>query len=81
MLFYHAGSFMSRDDLSAGAITYHPAGFPHGPHPKALATAMAGTRTHTDEVAVMLDTRQPLEAGEAADAIETVGYVDSWKTA
>ena len=80
VLFYHAGQFMSRDDLAAGAITWHPAGFPHGPHPKALKAAMEGSRSRTDEVAVMLDTRRPLELGDAAAAIETPGYVDSWRT-
>ena len=80
VLFYHAGDFMSRDGVAAGAITFHPAGFPHGPHPKALETAISGTRSHTDEVAVMLDTRRPLETGEAAAEIENADYVDSWRT-
>ncbi|HEB89558.1 MAG TPA: homogentisate 1,2-dioxygenase [Deltaproteobacteria bacterium] len=80
VLFYHAGDFMSRDDIAAGAITFHPSGFPHGPHPKALATAMKASRSHTDEVAVMLDTRKPLEIGEAAPGIENPDYVDSWRT-
>ncbi len=80
VLFYHTGDFVSRDDLSAGAITFHPAGFPHGPHPKALKAAMKATRSHTDEVAVMLDTRRPLEVGEAAVGIEDADYVDSWRT-
>ena len=80
VLFYHAGDFMSRDDVVAGAVTFHPAGFPHGPHPKALETAMKGARRRTNEVAVMLDTRQPLEIGEAAAEIENPDYVDSWRT-
>ena len=80
VLFYHAGDFMSRDDISVGAVTWHPAGFPHGPHPKALRTAMEGTRSHTDEVAVMLDSRRPLDAGAAASEIESSDYVDSWRT-
>ena len=78
VLFYHAGRFTSRDGIVAGSITWHPSGFPHGPHPKALATALARERSRTDEVAVMLDARRPLAAGDAADALEIEGYVDSW---
>jgi homogentisate 1,2-dioxygenase len=33
----------------------------------------------TDEVAVMIDTRDALEIGEAAQQVEWSGYVDSWK--
>ena len=82
VLFYHAGQFMSRDDLAPGALTWHPAGFSHGPHPKALKAAMdvGAIRSHTEEVAVMLDARQPLECGSAALMIETPGYVDSWRS-
>ena len=36
VLFYHDGDFFSRDNLHAGMMTFHPAGFPHGPHPKAI---------------------------------------------
>ena len=32
-----------------------------------------------DEVAVMIDSRDPLEIGAAAASIEWSGYVDSWK--
>ena len=34
----------------------------------------------TDEYAVMIDTRDPLEVGEVAAMIENTAYVDSWKT-
>jgi homogentisate 1,2-dioxygenase len=33
----------------------------------------------TDEYAVMIDTRDPLEAAEAASAVEWKDYVHSWK--
>ena len=33
----------------------------------------------TDEYAVMIDTRDPLEVGEAAGPVENSAYVDSWK--
>lgn len=77
VLFYHRGRFLSRDDIGPGMLTLHPAGFPHGPHPKALRAA--GTRAHTDEVAVMVDTRDALDIGPAASAAEIAGYAESWR--
>ena len=35
----------------------------------------------TDEYAVMIDTRDPLDVGDGAAAVENAAYVDSWKTA
>ena len=32
----------------------------------------------TDEYAVMIDTRDPLNIGEAAEPAEVASYVDSW---
>ena len=53
VLFYHRGDFFSRDNIHAGMVTLHPCGFPHGPHPKALAGALKPKKPETDEVAVM----------------------------
>ncbi len=79
VLFYHAGNFFSRDNIHPGMVTWHPAGFPHGPHPKAYKTAMEYARKETDEVAVMVDTRDPLDLLADGAAVEWPGYVDSWK--
>lgn len=79
VLFYHQGDFFSRDNIERGMVTFHPAGFTHGPHPKAFAAGRQATKTFTDEVAVMLDTRDALEIGEAASAVENADYVNSWK--
>jgi len=80
LLFYHRGAFLSRQGqgLGAGAISLHPAGCTHGPHPEALAAALRRERTDTDEVAVMLDARDPLEIGAAAAALEIAGYAETW---
>jgi len=80
VLFYHAGDFFSRDHIEAGMMTFHPSGFTHGPHPKALKNMLAQPKPATDEYAVMIDTRDPLEVGEAAASVENPAYVDSWKT-
>lgn len=79
VLFYHAGDFFSRDHIEAGMMTFHPSGFTHGPHPKALKNMLIQPKPATDEYAVMIDTRDPLEVGEAAASVENPAYVDSWK--
>jgi len=79
VLFYHAGDFFSRDNIRPGMMTFHPAGFTHGPHPKALRNMLRQPKPETDEVAVMIDARDPLEIGAGARAVEQPGYVDSWK--
>ena len=80
VLFYHAGDFFSRDNIDAGMMTFHPSGFTHGPHPKALKNMLNQPKPATDEYAVMIDTRDPLEVGDGAAAVENPAYVDSWKT-
>ncbi|MFZ4607522.1 MAG: homogentisate 1,2-dioxygenase [Caulobacter sp.] len=80
VLFYHAGDFFSRDGIDAGMMTFHPSGFTHGPHPKALKNMLVQTKPATDEYAVMIDTRDPLEVGDGAAGVENTAYVDSWKT-
>jgi homogentisate 1,2-dioxygenase len=79
VIFYHAGDFFSRDHIEAGMLTFHPSGFTHGPHPKALKNMLAQPKPSTDEYAVMIDARDPLEVGEAAASVEDLAYVDSWK--
>lgn len=77
-IFYHRGKFFSRDNIAPGMTTLHPSGFTHGPHPKAFAAAEAGTRAETDEVAVMIDTRDALAVTPAAEAVEWRDYYLSW---
>jgi homogentisate 1,2-dioxygenase len=79
VIFYHAGNFFSRDNIRPGMVTFHPSGFTHGPHPKAFAAGAKAAKTMTDEVAVMVDARDPLDMGAAAEAQEDRGYVSSWQ--
>ncbi|HKJ17827.1 MAG TPA: hypothetical protein VJ984_10790, partial [Xanthomonadales bacterium] len=65
--------------IHPGMISFHPRGFTHGPHPKALENAFEQTAAGTDEVAVMIDTRDPLIVDAALEGVEWSGYVDSWK--
>lgn len=76
VLFYHDGNFFSRDNLHAGMMTLHPAGFPHGPHPKAVKGI--GGKTHTDEYAVMVDSWQTLKTDPALGKVELPDYWKSW---
>ncbi len=78
VIFYHAGDFFSRDNIHPGMMTFHPCGFTHGPHPKALEKAFAQTKAATEEYAVMIDSREALDIGEEAAAVEQPGYVESW---
>jgi homogentisate 1,2-dioxygenase len=78
-LFYHKGNFFSRDNIKPGMATLHPFGFTHGPHPKAMANEKNLAGKMTDEVAVMVDTRDPLDLTADAESIEWKDYVHSWK--
>ena len=80
MLFYHAGDFFNRDNIEAGMMTFHPSGFTHGPAPQALKNMLTQAKAATDEYAVMIDTRDPLEVGPGVAAVENGAYVDNWKT-
>jgi homogentisate 1,2-dioxygenase len=77
-IFYHRGEFFSRDNIHPGMMTVHPSGITHGPHPKAFAAGAKAARKETDEVAVMIDSRDPFELAPQAEAHEDRAYADSW---
>jgi homogentisate 1,2-dioxygenase len=76
VLYYVAGDFMSRKNVTRGMITLHPAGIPHGPHPGAVEKSIG--KKETAELAVMVDTFHPLQLTEEALEIENPGYTMSW---
>jgi homogentisate 1,2-dioxygenase len=76
VLFYHQGTFFSRDNIDAGAVTFHPQGIHHGPHPKAFEKG--SDREYTDEYAVMIDTRFPLKPTAWFEETENKDYWKSW---
>lgn len=78
VLFYHNGDFFSRSNLHSGMMSFHPAGFPHGPHPKAFEKIK--TMDFTNEYAVMIDSRHPLQRDSSLDGIELPDYWKSWQT-
>ena len=77
VLFYHAGEFFSRDGIRPGMLTFHPQGIHHGPQTRAFERTGAATRT--EEVAVMIDTRRPLEVCAPVTAFERPDYWQSWQ--
>jgi homogentisate 1,2-dioxygenase len=77
VIFYHAGNFFSREGISAGAVTFHPQGIHHGPHPNAAKNA--ADKTKTEEIAVMVDTYRPLVPTVAAESVEFAEYHMSWR--
>jgi homogentisate 1,2-dioxygenase len=79
IIFYHQGNFFSRDNIHPGMVTLHPSGFPHGPHPKAMTNAFTPKTKETEEVAVMIDTRDAVEISKEAHSVEWKDYVNSWK--
>ncbi len=77
-IFYHEGDFFSRDNIGPGMATLHPRGIHHGPHPKALKSQ--GSKTHTNEYAVMLDGLNPIHVLPAGEQVEWKEYWASWKS-
>ena len=76
VLYYVRGNFTSRKGISAGSLSLHPAGIPHGPHPGAYESS--GGASRTEELAVMLDCVQPLRMTAAAFAIADAAYHHSF---
>ena len=77
ILYYVSGDFTSRRGIGPGSISHHPAGIPHGPQPGNYLASI-GTKS-TNELAVMVDTWDPLMQTENSLSIEDEGYMDSWK--
>jgi len=77
IIYYVRGNFTSRKGVGPRAVSLHPAGVPHGPHPGAYEGSI-GTRS-TDELAVMMDTFRPLKLTPEALALEDPAYHDSWR--
>ncbi|HEV3225815.1 MAG TPA: homogentisate 1,2-dioxygenase [Acidimicrobiales bacterium] len=78
ILYYSGGDFMSRagSGIGIGSMSYHPAGFVHGPQPGSVERSEGQDRT--DELAVMIDTFRPLRLSEAARSISADDYAWSW---
>ncbi|HYZ97255.1 MAG TPA: homogentisate 1,2-dioxygenase domain-containing protein, partial [Acidimicrobiales bacterium] len=78
VLYYCAGDFTSRKGagIEPGSISLHPAGFIHGPQPGSVERALG--QESTDEMAVMIDTFDPLQLADGARTCEDPDYAWSW---
>jgi len=77
VIYYVNGNFMSRRGIESAALTVHPNGIPHGPHPGTYEGSIGQTRT--DELAVMVDTFRPLKLTAQAVDVEDTNYSMSWR--
>ena len=76
VIFYSKGNFMSRKGIAEGSITYHPMGLPHGPQPGKYEESIG--KKSTDELAVMIDTFEPLYVTKNAEKNIDKDYPFSW---
>jgi homogentisate 1,2-dioxygenase len=76
VIFYVSGNFMSRRGVEEGSVTLHAAGAPHGPQPGAVEASLG--KASTDEIAVMVDTFEPLRLAPSALEVEDEVYYRSW---
>ena len=76
VIYYVRGRFGSRRGVEESSFTLHPRGISHGPHPGTITASR--TVTHTDELAVMVDTFDPLLLTKAALEMDDASYPYSW---
>lgn len=76
MLYYVDGDYGARK-VEVGSITLHPRGWAHGPSAGAVEASLGRAR-ETNELAVMVDTFQPLKLAAAAAEIDDPAYLRSW---
>ena len=76
LIYYSKGDFMSRQGIQSESITHHPMGLPHGPQPGKYKSSIG--KKSTDELAVMIDTFNPLKITKAAKNIDDKKYSMSW---
>ena len=57
-------------------LTLHPQGIHHGPQPNAIEASKA--KTHTTEVAVMIESKRPFTVQNGIEAMEMKEYALSW---
>jgi homogentisate 1,2-dioxygenase len=78
-LFYHQGNFFSRAGIQPGMMTLHPQGIHHGPQPQAVDASR--TKTSTDEVAIMIESRTPFTVLPELEPVEVKDYAQTWRPA
>ncbi|MFE6925462.1 homogentisate 1,2-dioxygenase [Nocardia sp. NPDC057663] len=84
LMFYGDGG-RGGHGITEGSITWHPAGFVHGPHIDELEMSTAMYNDGLVDIkplnAVMIDTFRPLNVAPDALAVDDPGYLSTWRTA
>lgn len=75
-IYYVEGNFSSRKGIEREAMSLHPRGIAHGPHPGTYEASMGNKRT--EELAVMCDTYDTLSMTPFAQGLELGSYHGSW---
>jgi homogentisate 1,2-dioxygenase len=76
VIYYCSSEFMSRKRIEYGSITLHPDGLPHGPHPGKIEESIG--KKQTNDLAVMVDTVEPLTVARPALPCDDSEYTRSW---
>ena len=76
VIYYCDGNFMSRKGIDKYDISLHPSGLPHGPQPGATEASIGAEKT--EELAVMVDTFNPLHVAVDALELEKPEYQATW---
>ncbi|MFK7872466.1 MAG: homogentisate 1,2-dioxygenase [Oligoflexales bacterium] len=76
VLYYVSGDFTSRKGVGPGSLSYHPYGIAHGPQPGQYFASIG--QESTKEMAVMIDTWEPLSIAQQAYDVEDLNYPKSW---
>ncbi len=76
VLYYCNDEFMSRKSVEYGSLSLHPDGAPHGPHPGKAEESVG--KKETLELAVMVDTFNPLTVARDVLDCEDKDYKTSW---
>ncbi len=79
LIFYHSGVMSSRGGaVQLGELTFHPAGFTHGPHPQTLPHLLNHPATMFTGYSIAIDTRDPLQLVTPPEGGEITDYAQSW---
>jgi homogentisate 1,2-dioxygenase len=76
VMFFVSGVYTIRPDVRPGTLTFHPAGFVHGPAPGGIEASLQ--KSVHEEYAVMIDTFEPLSLGEASEECAEPEYYLGW---
>ncbi|MHB1492461.1 MAG: homogentisate 1,2-dioxygenase [Thermoplasmataceae archaeon] len=76
VIFYASGNFMSRKGIEEGSVTMHVRGIIHGPQPGTIESSIG--KEGTEELAVMVESYEPLILTENGKEVEDPEYMESW---